>query len=122
MAVSVKLEWKVTFSDCIDDGGCRGDAVVRQVTVVRQSVETWARTTLVAGGEIRRDEGVSTCCGDTLGYGIEADCSLLLLMSCIVTERTRLECRVTLEQMLDCLGIETRKSSAVQDQEANRDD
>ncbi|KAL8961730.1 MAG: hypothetical protein Q9193_001763 [Seirophora villosa] len=81
---------------------------------LKTSVETWARTTFVASGEIGRNKGVLAGGGNPLGYGIEADCSLRLLVVCGMTERAGLGCRVTFEQTLDCIGVQMRKGSTVQ--------
>lgn len=79
--------------------------------MVRQCIETRARTAFVTGSEVGSFPGVLAGGGDTLSFWIEADLSLGAFMSIEVGERTGFGLCASLEQFLERLWIQARKGS-----------
>lgn len=72
----------------MDDGGGGSNAIVWEVAMICQSIETRARTAFVTGSKVGSFPGVFTGGGYPLGDGIETNLSLGGLDSIEVGEGT----------------------------------
>ena len=90
-----------TFTKRLDERSSWSNAIVRDVAMIGQCIETWAWTTFVTSFKIGSFPSVFAGGGDSLSYRVEADLSLGVLVGIGMCERASFGLGASFEKLLN---------------------